>query len=388
MADQAKNILIGLFVLAAAGIAIFILMFLHPSVGDESRKLRVRFSNIDKVSLGTRVNFAGKPVGEVVEIKDVEDGRKGKHDSSGRLYVYELELLVDSSIHVYNTDEVAVKTSGLLGERNIEITPIAPKKGQPLRIIDEDVIYAAETGSVEDAIKELKDVGHKFEVMLDTITDILYDVKDQKVITKLANTLGNVESITAALNKPDQWSELLDTISEVAKNAQSFTSDGRTLTARITAGEGSLGRLLVKDDFYMQTSALLAKADTTMNDINHYGLLFHMDKNWQRLRARRLNLMQQLACPQEFRNFFNDEMDLITTSLERVYMILDETSGLPCFCEILQNPEFTKVFSELMRRVNTLEEELKMYNIQLMECDFKKFEFADCNNCSPCFGCN
>lgn len=370
MADQAKNILIGLFVLAAAGIAIFILMFLHPTVGDESRKLRVRFSNIDKVSIGTRVNFAGKPVGEVVEIKEIEDGRKGKHDSSGRLYVYELLLSVDSAIHVYNTDEVSLKTSGLLGERNIEITPIAPKPGQPLRIVDDEVIYAAETGSLEDTLKELKGITKKFEAVLDTVTDIMYDIKDQKLITKVTATVENVQSITAALNKPEKWSGIVDHVADMAR-------DGQSLLVRTAAGDGTLGRLLVKDDFYMQTSAILAKADTTMNDINHYGLLFHMDKNWQRLRARRLNLLQQLSCPQEFRNFFNDELDLINTSLERVYMILDETSCLPCFCEILQNPEFSKVFSELMRRVNTLEEELKMYNIQLMECDFKKFEFAD-----------
>jgi phospholipid/cholesterol/gamma-HCH transport system substrate-binding protein len=63
MPDQAKNILIGIFVIVACAIIVFVLMFLHPSVGDESRLLRVRFANIDKITLGTRVNFAGKPVG-------------------------------------------------------------------------------------------------------------------------------------------------------------------------------------------------------------------------------------------------------------------------------------------------------------------------------------
>ena len=42
MADQLKNFMIGLFVTAAVGVVIFILMFLHPRIGDEGRILHVR----------------------------------------------------------------------------------------------------------------------------------------------------------------------------------------------------------------------------------------------------------------------------------------------------------------------------------------------------------
>ena len=119
MLDQTKNLLIGLFVLVATTIFIYILLFLHPSVGDEGQTLRVRFSNIDKVGVGTRVLFAGHPVGEVVSIQEVESAREQRHLHNGYVYIYELVLQIDTSVEVYTTDEISIRTSGLLGEKSI-----------------------------------------------------------------------------------------------------------------------------------------------------------------------------------------------------------------------------------------------------------------------------
>ena len=55
MADQFKNLMIGIFVTAAAAIIVFILMFLHPRIGDEGKILHVHFSDIDKITIGTRI---------------------------------------------------------------------------------------------------------------------------------------------------------------------------------------------------------------------------------------------------------------------------------------------------------------------------------------------
>jgi phospholipid/cholesterol/gamma-HCH transport system substrate-binding protein len=96
MADQFKNMMIGIFVLAAFAIIIFIMLFLHPNVGNEGKTLRVRFADIDKISAGTRVSFAGKPVGEVIRIDEVDKSERVDHD--GIVYVYELVLAIDSGV--------------------------------------------------------------------------------------------------------------------------------------------------------------------------------------------------------------------------------------------------------------------------------------------------
>jgi phospholipid/cholesterol/gamma-HCH transport system substrate-binding protein len=404
MGNQLKNFLIGFFITLATAIVIFILMFLHPRVGDEGKVLHVRFTNIDKVNIGTRVTFAGRPVGEVVGIREIEFGREGRTDSSNRLYIYELELRVDSNIRLYNTDKISVRTSGLLGEKNVEITPIAPMEGEPLRRVDNEVIYAEETGSVEDTLNEIKVVANKIENTLSYVSEILLLVRDEKVVEKIAQTLKNVMEITTSLNKPEELSEIItnlhvlskrtnvswDTvdaslkdISQAATNTREITEGGKALFGDIAAlfgnvakGEGTIGKILISDDLYLQVKSLLGKGETIFDDINHYGLLFHSDKGWQRLRARRLNLLQKLCTPQEFRNYFNDEIDEISTSLSRVSMLLNRTGCGPCCYNLLQDHEFSKVFAELLRRVSTLEEELRMYNTQVVDAQVHETELG------------
>lgn len=370
MPDQAKNMLIGIFVIAACAIIIFLLMFLHPSVGDEGRILRVRFADIDKISVGTRVTFAGKPVGEVIEIRELPDVDVQRKIINGYVYVYELTLRVDTGVNVFNTDEVASRTSGLLGEKSVAITPGAPKSGETLYLVNEEIIYATETGSVEDALKELETLAIKIGATIDSVNLALDSMQKNNFWDNLGATAANVRNISQALNSPEKWSETLT-------NIHGFSE-------KINKGEGTIGKLFAKDEMYLRLTSLLSKGETTMNDINHYGILFHLDKHWQRLRARRLNLLQKLSSPQEFRNYFNDEIDQIQTSLSRVSMVLESQGNQPPYCcsNLLTSSEYTKVFAELMRRVSALEEEVRLYNEQIVDTAVKETEFID--DC-PCF---
>ena len=68
MGEKTKDLLIGLFILGSIALIISIIMFLKPTVGDGKEILYVRFSNINKIAIGTRVTYAGMPVGEVIAI--------------------------------------------------------------------------------------------------------------------------------------------------------------------------------------------------------------------------------------------------------------------------------------------------------------------------------
>ena len=93
MVNHSKNLMIGLFMMMALAIIIFIILFIHPTVGDEGRTLRVRFSNIDKVNIGTRVTFGGRPVGEVIDIQEIINDTYPRKSHEGRVYVYEIDPL-------------------------------------------------------------------------------------------------------------------------------------------------------------------------------------------------------------------------------------------------------------------------------------------------------
>lgn len=390
MADQFKNLMIGIFVSVAIAIIVLVLMFLNPHVGDNEKILHVHFTDIDKLTIGTRVTYAGKPIGEIVDITEIEMGRAGPTDSSGRVFIYDLTLQVDSTVDVYNTDKITARTSGLLGEKYIEISPFAPKEGQKLKKVDDEILFALETSSVEDTLKGINLISGKFQKALDSVTEVIDKVRDLKLIEKITHSVEHIESITASLDNPKDISETLNNIHLFSKQLNDswplvdamvtqifdLAADADSLIAKISKGEGTLGRLLTNDELYLRTNSIMSKVETTLDDINHYGLLFHSDKGWQRLRARRLNLLQQLRTPQEFRNYFNDEVDQISTSISRVYMVLNEVGGNPYCTDLLHNREYAKVFSELMRRISMLEEEVRLYNTQIIEVNVHETELG------------
>lgn len=372
MPDQAKNMLIGIFVTAACAIVVFVLMFLHPSVGDEGKLLRVRFANIDKISIGTRVTFAGKPVGEVISIVELPDVDTERKAVNGFVYVYELTLRVDSSVNLFNTDEISSRTSGLLGEKSVAIIPRAVAKGEELRLVNNEVIYASETGSVEETLGDFRLLAGKAETALDNFNNFMAGLKQTGIVENIAKSAANVQEITAAFNA--------DQIRATLANVHQLSEGTHSIIERVRSGQGTIGQLLMRDELYLRTNSLLSKAQTTMNDINHYGILFHLDKGWQRLRARRMNLLQKLCSPQEFRNYFNDEIDTVFTSLERVSMVLDQLNCQPDWCchDLLQNSEYTRVYGELLHRIGTLEEEVRLYNTQVVDSAVYESELQSC----------
>ncbi len=76
MGDKIKAFWLGLFIVVAIALLIWLVMFLKPSVGDGAVQLRVLFTNIDKVTTGSRVTYAGRPVGEVIAIREIKIGSK------------------------------------------------------------------------------------------------------------------------------------------------------------------------------------------------------------------------------------------------------------------------------------------------------------------------
>lgn len=387
MYDPKKNLLIGLFILGALGIMTYILMFLHPSMGDEAQKIRVRFDNIDKVNVGTRVLFAGRPIGQVGKITEIEGARSVQMLREGEVYIYELELHIDSDVEVYKSDEVIATTSGLLGEKSVSVIPRPPKPGEPLIQVTDQILYAAAPASLEEAVREFNALSQKAQEFLSKLTEQLTAMDEGFLWENLSTTAENLSDISSAINQPDDlrsivektqdlleglsslekkvngsWQQVDDTITNFSK----MSGHAKEVAANIYDGKGSIGRLVSTEDFYLQMTSTMSKAETIMDDINHYGLLFHSDSGWQRMRARRANLLRKLSSPQEFQNFFNDEINQISTSLSRVSTVLKEATG-PCCTPVVCSREFERVFADLLRRVEGLENDINMYNEQVVE---------------------
>ncbi|NGX51100.1 MAG: hypothetical protein K1060chlam2_00957 [Chlamydiae bacterium] len=398
MIDYMKNMLIGLFVVVACGLIVGIILFLEPSVGDGKETLVVRFSNINGLSLGTRVMFAGKPVGEVAEIQQIPHAREQPTDELGQVYFYQLILHVDSSVHMYNTDEITVQTSGLLGEKSIAIIPRSPPKGvRPTLITSKTPIYAESVDPLESAFNELGQLSDKVEETLDKViawidqnghelgsairafddamteaSITLTTVNQNHLIDEVQDGVQNFSRAMKDIHYSlEQMTDdaVFTNIAITLKNVRKASFAFDDLMEKTADGRGTLGKLFMDDDTYLRFTAILSKVDTLMNDVNHYGVFFNLNKEWQRTRIKQATLLNALNSPESFRSYFSQEVDLINTSMSRLSMLVERAEQSPESERIFESKLFQRDFSELMRRAQALYDNLKLYNEQLMEAE-------------------
>lgn len=402
MTDQMKNILIGLFVTAAITIMIAMVLFLEPTVGDGKKTLHVRFSNVGGITVGTRVTYAGKPVGEVVHIKEVPNARSESPDESGKIYPYELILHVDSSVDVYKNDEIAMKTTGLMGEKSVAILPKPAAKGKPNLLITDQIIYANSVDALENAFTQVSRVANRLEGAIDQfdrwfaanesrlsqalqsfdgamnqVDTVLKSVEGQNLIPAVKESVSllteNLEYVRSSLDEDQLLHKVANLATNLDRAADTFNSDGaeilknaNQISRDIASGTGTLGRFIAADDFYLRLSSLMNKGQTLMNDINHYGILFQYNKQWQRGRAKKASLLNALDTPYEFRNYFEGEIDSMNTSLGRLSELIERANNADR-SEIMKSDAFKQNFAALLRQVQGFNDSLKLYNDDLFE---------------------
>lgn len=397
MGEQIKNMLIGIFAIAASLLIIWIILFLKPSVGDGKQILYVRFSDVNNIPVGTRVLFAGKPVGEVVAIQPISEARtKPSSDILGHLYYYQLELKIDSHVKVYDTDEITAQTSGLLGEKSISIIPKpVPKDIVPQLLTSKTVVYAKSVDPLARIFTQFSDLSSTVEKTfqeatnwiqnngealsmtirsagsaLDEISYAVQSINDLEIPSQISATLQNIsdtvcdiQDIVVDLEKNGTFVNL----SAAVKNIKNASVSVDQITKDIASGKGTLGRLVRGDDLYFHVNAILSKIDILMNDVNHYGILFHLNKSWQRQRLQRIVLLNSLDTADNFKSYFEGEVDQINLSMERISLLIDKMQQTPETTQIMTDPLFRKDFDALMRQANELSDTLKLYNQQLME---------------------
>ena len=367
MTERLKAFWLGLFVIICAALIIWLVLFLRPSVGDAKKTLKIRFSNIEKVAVGTRVTLAGKPVGQVVAIHEIFDARDQPTDKGGNVYYYELLVRVDSGVHVYNYDEIVFSTAGLLGEKTIAIIPKhAPQGFPPAHELSDGVLYARSTDKLEEALTKLVDVADVFE---QTMCEMLCFFKENSedihvAISSFGSTCKQADRFFARANECDLAGNFATFFHQAVEgNFVPLFNDTlfnlRNITGQVAAGQGSLGKMLYSDDLYYVLSASLSRFEQVLSDIHNFGLFFQFDKGWQRNKRAQYREMQNYTGSTDFYNYFNEEISAISTSLERVGKAIEKMRGNKVNME---NPRLT----DLVKKIDSLEANLKATNQNFM----------------------
>lgn len=448
MSDRKKNIAIGITFTLGLSLILVGLLFLYPTFGDGSFRFHARFTDIEKVTKGTRVTFAGRPVGHVIAVNIIDRQSDKSHDqqqTGNAVYSYDLLLAIDSKTKVYTSDEVTLSTSGLMGERYVAIIP---KRAPDATLLPTDaVVYATELPSLIDTISQISDVAEQtektvhaigqfieinqdglqksvssitetiknFNTLLETANSqeliqstkkssevfqetllsmkaSLDEIQKSQVIATLSKTTDNLQALTQSIS-PHELSQLITNAGQAVKNVETVSErltsswphveqtlvnfnklsqksslavdEVHNLTQKITTGEGSLGRLLTSDDFYFQTTSALNKVDTLLDDLNRYGILFHLSKGWQRAQKERDTKLGQLKTPEERALFLQEELAKVSTTLQLIKDKTDDTAPQ-------STQELASSMIAIAEELSQLQQSLKIYSAALVQENLAK----------------
>lgn len=377
--------LIGLFVFVGVFLIIGIILFIKPSIGDGKQILNVRFNNIGGIQVGTRVTLAGKPIGEVEEIHQIPNARQNAVNQFGQVFPFVLMLKLDSSIRIFSTDKFTVQTQGLLGEKYIAILPQPQKPGHTAVVLnDKDIIYADSTDLFESAVNEFKGLSEKMENTLEKVIQWMDKYGDNLggTITSIGSLAQGLSDTVEQVNKEDlvgSVKSLVDNVSNAAANVDGalvklheedffaalscIANNVKSVMKNIACGKGTIGRLVSDDSFYLDVSAILSKANTMMNDINQYGLLFQYNKSWQRQRVKLMSKANSIKDPKAFGAQMNNDVDALLSTLSRMNILTDRFSPEELSC----NPKFQKKFLEFMNMLKSLQDRVVLFNEDLYQ---------------------
>ena len=286
---------IGLTVIVALAVVVRALIFLHPTPGDGATKLHVRFQNVDKIAPGSRVTFAGKPVGEVEKVALLSEAFGER--SSRPIYPYEALLGIDSSVKVYRSDEISVQTAGLMGEHFIAITPRGAPEGEAMVPIGpNDVIFARVSESAEETLQEITGVAKKADETMETLISLIN--RNQEGIFQTTESIRKssqeLQSLLSILNE-GRFGENLVALSEKSLATVDKIDNLSSAVTQVAMGEGTLGKFMNDPLLYDSLLQCTQKTNQLVADINSYGVLFHTNRDWQREMHRRTDEMVDVA---------------------------------------------------------------------------------------------
>jgi len=347
MKEHHKNLLTGIFVIAACVLIVTVILFLEPQVGDGKKTVHVRLSNVSKIYVGTRVSYGGRPVGEVIAIETIPDAREEKTDHLGRLYFYDLTLKVDSSVDIYSCDQICIQTAGLLGDKSIAIVPRPARKGSKPFLVNDKILYGDALDPLETAFHEMSTVSQKMQNTMNEVNIWMQNFADDtgKALQNFGSSMGRLDQVLGTLQSGD----FLDTTQACVRNL-SIISD------KISKGEGNIGKLLEDQNLFVRLENLVSKANILMDDVNHYGILFHTNRGWQRLRTQRMNQISDATTPKAVTAILASELNDINLAMARLQTIADSVESNP-----KEKEQFQQVYLELKNNAKNL-----LDNIQLM----------------------
>ncbi len=268
---------IGFFVLKIEDLRLF---------GAEGRRVDARFESVAGLDDKAAVRVAGVRVGKVDGIR--LEGRSAR-----------VSLLLEQEVELTEGSKAVIASTGLLGDKYVELVP--GPSGAPL--LPPGAVLPGETPvTLDQAIARIDAIGSNIQQITgslagggagDTISRLLanLEVVSQEVRELIAanreavsGTIRNFESASATLARElprlaermeavlaevgglvaenrGNVSASLENIAQITRDIQPAIADLKTISGRLAAGEGTIGKLLTSDEAHTRLVGTLSSIE-------------------------------------------------------------------------------------------------------------------------------
>ena len=272
---------VGIFVLVAIAVLVFLVLNASGDINPFSRKLRLkaRFADANGLREGSEVRLAGVRVGKVDRIVLLEPSSA---PSAPRV---EAQMVIDATIdgqpanQRIRTDSQAQQGSpSLLGnEMLINITP-GTSVGAPIE--DGAILPSSSSNTVNDFATSGTDLAQRLSKLSDEISGIVKDVKggkgtvgrlftDEAIYNNLNATIRETEDVMRQVRSGEGSAGRFINDPALYNNANEIAIHMRAIAEDLRAGRGTAGKFITDDELYNRINRTADRLDKSVDQINN-----------------------------------------------------------------------------------------------------------------------
>jgi phospholipid/cholesterol/gamma-HCH transport system substrate-binding protein len=275
-----SQVRVGIFVLLAIVVLIFLVLNASGDINPFSRKLHLRARFVDANGLrdGSEVRLAGVRVGKVERIVLLEPSPV---PNAPRV---EAQMTIDSAIdgrpaneRIRSDSQAQQGSPSLLGnEMLINITP-GTAMGQPVQ--DGAILPSSSSNTVNDFATSGTDLAQRLSKLSDEINGIVQNVKegqgtvgrmftDEALYNNLNATIRETEDVMKDVRSNKGSAGRFINDPELYNNANEIAGQLKSIASDLRAGRGTAGKLLTDDEFYNRINRTADRLDKSVDQIN------------------------------------------------------------------------------------------------------------------------
>src|SRR5689334_4367905 len=218
-----NNIKLGVFVTAGLLLLILALYLIgrNRNLFGQNFLLKARFENVQGLTSGNNVRYAGIQVGTVKKVKILSDT------------LIEVTMLIEERMKpfIHKNDLASIGTDGLMGNRLINIIPA---KDNAALVAENDILPIKRGADTETMLETLNKTNNNIALISQDLQQTVQRINSSKALWGILDDETLPENLrTSLLN-----------IRKATGRAEVFATDLQTIMSDVKNGKGSLGAIL------------------------------------------------------------------------------------------------------------------------------------------------